>query len=238
MSRKPATAKAQREKAGVVARVKETKSRRPYDPLKLSPKEQKEELRRLMSGPYNSKHSFVEDALKNLLYVTGSQLGCEYLGQGEFTVSGLLDVEKLAPVLLEILEGEYGPTCFRAEWPTDAPDASSPSEAGDAQTGEADDTGWQTIDTAPKDGSPFHAYAPGGKDPHVLFIKWVTWTDRNGRNYARFAYADSPYVGLTKAVTHWRPIPAPPRDAAARRVGSSGPIVRPSHGLVRANSAG
>lgn len=61
--------------------------------------------------------------------------------------------------------------------------------------------GWQTISTAPKEGTSFLATMAGGNDGpyYVLF-----WND----NF--FESVDSGECPHMDHITHWRPLPAPP----------------------------
>ncbi|MET3929522.1 hypothetical protein ABIE51_001409 [Lysobacter sp. OAE881] len=65
---------------------------------------------------------------------------------------------------------------------------------------------WQPIETAPKDGTTIIiAYSLGGQ--HVE----TAWWDGEGWAYNWHEYDGTSYV---KDVTHWQPLPAPPKDSA------------------------
>ena len=70
---------------------------------------------------------------------------------------------------------------------------------------------WQTIDTAPKDGTVIIAYQPSGtffsghKYPEVVGI--ASWQEPDDLNPAHW----SGPLGPKGHPTHWMPLPSPPR---------------------------
>lgn len=68
--------------------------------------------------------------------------------------------------------------------------------------------GWQDIATAPRDGTPVLAYAPA-TDP----VKWAI--DLPSLICAAAYHDDAGWCVCTcREVTHWRPLPAPPKGDA------------------------
>lgn len=71
---------------------------------------------------------------------------------------------------------------------------------------------WQTMATAPKDGSKFLAYT-GTKDP-VKLVKWVPPSGIFG-NYGGKFFCQN---GRPQNPTHWMPLPAVPVKVALAEV--------------------
>ena len=70
------------------------------------------------------------------------------------------------------------------------------------------DSDWQPIDTAPKDGTSVIAFVPGfGMGTFVLF-----WMDGYWREPANM-------MGLKVKPTHWMPLPSPPKAEGPDEVG-------------------
>lgn len=76
-------------------------------------------------------------------------------------------------------------------------------------------TDWQTIDTAPKDGTHFLAF--GGdqedvqyEDETVTSPLVIWWDPDNGNGDWRFCSYDGGMYGEWKNPTHWQPLPEPP----------------------------
>lgn len=84
--------------------------------------------------------------------------------------------------------------------------------------------GWRSIETAPKDGTPFLAFNPFVGVYHTAYtVRWTGAEDEYDAamagkpTYEGFpccfksnAFADWPYGKWDVAPTHWRPLPAPP----------------------------
>ena len=60
---------------------------------------------------------------------------------------------------------------------------------------------WQPIETAPKDGSPVLVFKPG----YVMYVAW--W---NGTMWTFLLHPKQGDLGIY-GVTHWQPLPAPPK---------------------------
>ncbi len=70
----------------------------------------------------------------------------------------------------------------------------------------SDATGWQPIETAPKDGAHVLAWGPKFAEPHFCF--WTTWyVDRQPIDCWG---NDEEYLLNEMAPTHWMPLPSPP----------------------------
>jgi hypothetical protein len=82
---------------------------------------------------------------------------------------------------------------------------SQPGCAASPATSDAGPSGaWRTIDSAPRDGTPFWAYQRGREQ----YVCWeqdtrdgLVWMDENDNE---------------PEPTHWMPLPAPPADAEGR----------------------
>jgi len=78
------------------------------------------------------------------------------------------------------------------------------------------ETAWQAIDSAPKDGEPFLAWADGYSWPEV--IKWQDYDDADRHETGEegyFTYAEELLADVTDPIpedelTHWMPLPPPP----------------------------
>ena len=70
-------------------------------------------------------------------------------------------------------------------------------------------TDWQTIDSAPRDGTAILVYSPEAEEPQMMLVHWRAFVDDPdpGEWYDRWD-DDAPSFDVT--VTHWQPLPAPP----------------------------
>lgn len=78
-------------------------------------------------------------------------------------------------------------------------------------TGETE--GWQPIETAPKDGTPFLGYLPADRFPAVCF--WQAYDQADAKEigadgYWAFGEELISDVEGHAVITHWRPLPEPP----------------------------
>jgi len=77
---------------------------------------------------------------------------------------------------------------------------------------------WQSIETAPKDGSQFIAFFPDFRDGYQVRIS--RWQDHETREYGKTTYHDQSWdagtwMGLRPGdqkpqPSHWMPLPLPP----------------------------
>ncbi len=73
---------------------------------------------------------------------------------------------------------------------------------------------WQDISTAPKDGTPIIAFSPDAIEPRIYILMWTEWvnaedeTDIDG-NWTDLANDQE----FDATVTHWMPLPLPPKEA-------------------------
>lgn len=71
---------------------------------------------------------------------------------------------------------------------------------------------WQPIESAPRDATPILIYTPG-HDRKPVCEAWWAHDYEGGPGYwmTPIGPAGRGYTILEKAVTHWMPLPAPPR---------------------------
>jgi len=77
-------------------------------------------------------------------------------------------------------------------------------------------TVWKTIDSAPKDGRPFLAFAPGYSWPEICC--WFDYDEASAAEagaYGYFHYADQLFQEMCpefdfSEITHWTELPPPP----------------------------
>lgn len=72
-----------------------------------------------------------------------------------------------------------------------------------------ENSGWQPIETAPKDGTEVLLAYPGG------LVKSGKWTLFGGAYEDHWADGKRPRFGSDP--THWMPLPAPPQDSPAHQ---------------------
>jgi len=73
---------------------------------------------------------------------------------------------------------------------------------------------WQPIETAPKDGTPFLALVPHRKGfvaPHQGVEKRYYILCFRGKTF-RYAPTPSRIFEMQKLITHWMPLPDPPKE--------------------------
>ena len=70
---------------------------------------------------------------------------------------------------------------------------------------------WMPIETAPKDGTPFDAYAVnGGISTRIPYVRWDAEVGRWFCCYIKNAECNP--IGAGWNLTHWMPLPAPPES--------------------------
>jgi hypothetical protein len=67
---------------------------------------------------------------------------------------------------------------------------------------------WQPIETAPKDGGPFLAFAASDHHARANYFGIAQWADADPDFYNTVAGWFWPFAIRP---THWRPLPAPPQ---------------------------
>ena len=70
-------------------------------------------------------------------------------------------------------------------------------------------SGWQSIDTAPKDGTEFLAYFPR-ETPQLAVVRHEAYGDVVFFGYVENLLAE--VVGEASGFTHWMPLPEAPHD--------------------------
>lgn len=74
-----------------------------------------------------------------------------------------------------------------------------------------EETQWQPIETAPKDGSWILVYEPGADEPCVYVVQWgVPEWGGGPETWVTIALGPNPDTYNAEEATHWMPLPPPP----------------------------
>lgn len=71
---------------------------------------------------------------------------------------------------------------------------------------------WQTIDSAPRDGTEFDAWTPNFGGYRLINVRWMKdWWGEGWANIYNDGFDNQDPGAVSEEISHWMPLPEPPK---------------------------